>query len=60
MLDPTSDAKRLAELALAEDGERDITTEITGAEGRAARAPIGRGNCPRAAGGRAGRPSAAN
>lgn len=31
MTDPTFDARRLAELALAEDGERDITTEITGA-----------------------------
>lgn len=31
MIDPTQDAKRLAELALAEDGDRDITTEITGA-----------------------------
>ena len=31
MIDPTWDAKRLAELALEEDGERDITTEITGA-----------------------------
>ena len=31
MIDPTQDAKRLAELALAEDGDRDVTTEITGA-----------------------------
>jgi nicotinate-nucleotide pyrophosphorylase (carboxylating) len=31
MLDPTFDARRLAELALAEDGDRDVTTEITGA-----------------------------
>lgn len=31
MIDPTFDARRLAELALAEDGERDITTEVTGA-----------------------------
>ena len=31
MIDPTFDARRLAELALAEDGERDVTTEITGA-----------------------------
>lgn len=36
MLDPTFDARRLAELALAEDGERDITTEITGAGDRPA------------------------
>lgn len=36
MIDPTHDAKRLAELALAEDGERDITTEITGAGERPA------------------------
>lgn len=36
MIDPTQDAKRLAELALAEDGERDITTEITGAGERPA------------------------
>jgi nicotinate-nucleotide pyrophosphorylase (carboxylating) len=32
MIDPTHDAKRLAEIALAEDGERDITTQVTGAE----------------------------
>jgi nicotinate-nucleotide pyrophosphorylase (carboxylating) len=31
MIDPTHDAKRLAEVALAEDGERDITTVVTGA-----------------------------
>jgi nicotinate-nucleotide pyrophosphorylase (carboxylating) len=31
VIDPTFDARRLAELALAEDGERDVTTEITGA-----------------------------
>jgi nicotinate-nucleotide pyrophosphorylase (carboxylating) len=31
MIEPTFDARRLAELALAEDGDRDITTEITGA-----------------------------
>ena len=31
MTDPTFDARRLAELALAEDGDRDLTTEITGA-----------------------------
>jgi nicotinate-nucleotide pyrophosphorylase (carboxylating) len=31
MIDPTHDAKRLAEIALAEDGERDITTQVTGA-----------------------------
>lgn len=31
MIDPTFDARRLAELALAEDGDRDVTTEITGA-----------------------------
>ena len=36
MIDPTHDAKRLAELALAEDGERDITTEVTGAGERPA------------------------
>lgn len=33
MIDPTQDAKRLAELALAEDGERDISTEISAAPG---------------------------
>ena len=36
MIDPTQDAKRLAELALAEDGALDITTEITGAGARKA------------------------
>jgi len=37
MIDPTFDARRLAELALAEDGDRDITTEVTGAGERPAR-----------------------
>jgi nicotinate-nucleotide pyrophosphorylase (carboxylating) len=36
MIDPTQDAKRLAELALAEDGDLDITTEVTGAGARLA------------------------
>ncbi|MGH7590838.1 MAG: carboxylating nicotinate-nucleotide diphosphorylase [Gemmatimonadales bacterium] len=40
MIDPTQDARRVAELALVEDGERDITTEISAAPGLTARGLI--------------------
>lgn len=36
MIDPTHDAKRLAEIALAEDGEADVTTDVTASPGLAA------------------------